>query len=156
MTKKVYRTAMGKTVDIGAMMLQNENIRAVGNMGVNARGDVINNQNKVIESRAKQIQRNNQKKSQVAQSIPTATSNHALNVQQSSNLPLEVDTFSDLPEDNDVLREPTPTVNNAPVAESQPELRGGLAAAIAKAKAVNQERMKTPREQARAQGVRKI
>jgi len=29
MTRKQYRTAMGKVVDMGALMLQNENTRAV-------------------------------------------------------------------------------------------------------------------------------
>ena len=152
MTKKTYRTAMGKTVDIGALMLQNEGIRAVGNMGVNARGDVINNQNSVIERRARSVQRQN--KSKVAQSMPSATSNRAVAEQQQMvSAPVVQDTFEDLPEDNDVVNETVVTQTDE---QTQPELRGGLAAAIAKAKAVNQERMKTPREQARAQGVRKI
>ena len=41
MTQKTYRTAQGKVVDLGAMMVQNETVRAVGNMSVNARGDII-------------------------------------------------------------------------------------------------------------------
>ena len=45
MTRKVYRTANGKMVDLGALQLQNENVRAVGNMGVNARGDIIDSGN---------------------------------------------------------------------------------------------------------------
>ena len=36
---KVYRTANGGKVDLGALILSNENTRAAGNMGVNARGD---------------------------------------------------------------------------------------------------------------------
>lgn len=152
MTKKVYRTAMGKTVDIGALMLQNESTRAVGNMGVNARGDVVNSQNRVIERRARQVQRQN--KTKVAQPMPTATSNRAVATQQAmAAAPVVQDTFDDLPEDNDIVNEQTAMVNEA---VSEPELRGGLAAAIAKAKAVNQERIKTPKEQARAQGVKRI
>lgn len=58
MTKMVYKTAQGKMVDMGKLMLQNEHVRAVGNMGVNARGDVIDDQNRVIEPKQKQIQRN--------------------------------------------------------------------------------------------------
>lgn len=49
MTKKVYRTASGKEVDMGALLLQHESVRAVGNMGVNARGDVLDSNNQVIE-----------------------------------------------------------------------------------------------------------
>lgn len=51
MTKKVYRTAQGKTIDLGALQLQNEQTRAVGNMGVNARGEVINSDNKPVSSK---------------------------------------------------------------------------------------------------------
>jgi hypothetical protein len=49
MTSKVYKTAQGKTIDMGQLMLQNEKTRAVGNMNVNARGDLINDRNEVIE-----------------------------------------------------------------------------------------------------------
>ena len=55
--KKVYRSSQGKSVDLGALLLQNETVRAVGNMGVNARGDRINIQNKVIDTKAKISQR---------------------------------------------------------------------------------------------------
>ena len=48
MTSKIYRSALGKTVDMGKLMLQNENTRAVGNMKVNARGDLIDDMNRVI------------------------------------------------------------------------------------------------------------
>lgn len=37
----VHRTAMGKTVDMSAILAKNEKTRAVGNMSVNARGDTI-------------------------------------------------------------------------------------------------------------------
>lgn len=57
MTKQIYRTANGKAVDMGKLMLQNENTRAVGNMGVNARGDMLDHQNQVISSKNQQVQR---------------------------------------------------------------------------------------------------
>ncbi|MFY8211280.1 MAG: hypothetical protein ACOVLB_01230 [Candidatus Nanopelagicus sp.] len=43
-----YRTAMGKTVDMSTLASKNENVRAVGNMKVNARGDSIDIHGKVI------------------------------------------------------------------------------------------------------------
>ena len=55
MTNEVYRSANGKTVDMGALRLQNEKVRAVGNMRVNARGDVINDNNQVIRTRNEQV-----------------------------------------------------------------------------------------------------
>ena len=48
MTKQIYKTAQGKTIDMGKLMIQNEQVRAVGNMKVNARGDTIDGLGKVI------------------------------------------------------------------------------------------------------------
>lgn len=57
MTKKVYKTAQGKVIDMGKLMLQNEQIRAVGNMGVNARGDILDDNNQVIANKPQQVKR---------------------------------------------------------------------------------------------------
>lgn len=57
MTSKVYKTANGKTLDMGALMLKNENVRAVGNMKVNARGDLIDDMNNVIDAKTRQVNR---------------------------------------------------------------------------------------------------
>jgi len=149
MTKKIYRSSMGKPVDIGALMLQNESIRAVGNMGVNARGDTVNSTNKVIDKKSQQIQRQSRKTTNVS-NIPAATSNTAVKQQRSSEL--VEDTFTDLPQDDFVEQ----VVDTAPTSAPTEEFSGGLAAAIAKAKTVNQARLKTPREIAREQGVKKI
>lgn len=46
---KNYRTAQGKTVDMSALAAKNEKVRAVGiNMKVNARGDTIDQHNKIV------------------------------------------------------------------------------------------------------------
>lgn len=42
------RTAQGKMLDMGALIKQNEHVRAVGNMKVNARGDKIDSYGRVI------------------------------------------------------------------------------------------------------------
>jgi hypothetical protein len=44
-----HRTAMGKTVDMAALAARNEKTRAVGNMKVNARGDTIDAQGRIIK-----------------------------------------------------------------------------------------------------------
>jgi hypothetical protein len=141
MTTKQYRTAMGKTVDMGALMLQNEQVRAVGNMSVNARGDKLDGTNRIIDQKTRQVNRQ-YKKQASNQSIPATTSNAALkrvsNPQEEQVDP--TDTFNDVPEE---LEEPL-------------ELQGGLAAAIAKAKTVQQTKLPTPRETAKAAGVRKL
>ena len=55
MTNQVYKTAKGKPLDMGALRLQNENTRAVGNMNVNARGDIIDDSGQVISSKVQQV-----------------------------------------------------------------------------------------------------
>lgn len=64
MTNKTYKTAQGKTVDMGRLVLQNEQTRAVGNMKVNARGDIVDDMNKPISSKPQQV--NNQYNKQTA------------------------------------------------------------------------------------------
>lgn len=55
MTKQVYKTAQGKMIDMGQLILQNEKVRAVGNMNVNARGDLLDDRNQVIAKRTDQV-----------------------------------------------------------------------------------------------------
>jgi glycine cleavage system H lipoate-binding protein len=55
MTKSVYRTVQGKMIDMGKLVLQNESIKAVGNMNVNARGDLVDDHNRVIASKSQQV-----------------------------------------------------------------------------------------------------
>ena len=52
---KTYKTAMGKTIDMGSMSVANEKIRAVGNMSVNARGDIIDSNNNIVKTRQQQL-----------------------------------------------------------------------------------------------------
>ena len=74
MTQKTYRTAQGRIVDLGAMMVQNENVRAVGNMKANARGDIIDNHGHVVATRGEQVNRNLNRQTN-ANSGPIPTSN---------------------------------------------------------------------------------
>ena len=57
MAGNVYRTANGKMLDMRALALKNETVRAVGNMKVNARGDVIDDSNTVIKTKPAQVNR---------------------------------------------------------------------------------------------------
>jgi hypothetical protein len=44
-----YRSAMGKTVDMSALAAKNEEVRAVGNAKLNARGDTIDANGRVVK-----------------------------------------------------------------------------------------------------------
>lgn len=57
MTKSLYRSAQGKMIDMGKLVLQNETVKAVGNMGVNARGDLVDERNQVIATKPQQVNR---------------------------------------------------------------------------------------------------
>lgn len=52
---------MGKTVDMSSLRLQNETVRAVGNMKVNARGDLVDDMNRVISKKTDQVNQQYQK-----------------------------------------------------------------------------------------------
>ena len=126
MTKKVYKTAMGKTVDLGSLILQNEHVRAVGNMGVNARGDVIDGADRVIDQKNRQIQRqvNRQVKTNV-QEDPVYSSTRQVKASKKS----EDRTVSETV----LLQDPPVSIVTAPSAVEEPLT--GLAAAMAKTNA---------------------
>lgn len=154
MTTKQYRTAMGKVVDMGALMLQNENIRAVGNMAANARGDKLDSTNRVIDRKNQQIKRQNKKHIAPENLIP-ATSNAALKRSKIAEMKIDpMDSFDDLPETEEIVQS-APTESARPTTDSQIP-QGGLAAAIAKATTVQQTKLPTIREAAKLAGVRKI
>jgi hypothetical protein len=46
--KRLYRTMQGRMVDIEKLRSANESVQAVGNMNVNARGDVIGASGKIV------------------------------------------------------------------------------------------------------------
>ena len=64
MSKEIYKSANGKTVDMGALRQRNEKVRAVGNMKVNARGDIVNDDNEIIQARNQQINKQYNKQDQ--------------------------------------------------------------------------------------------
>lgn len=147
MSRKIYRSAMGKPVDMGALFLQNENTRAVGNMNVNARGDILDSANRVVETKTRQVQRKYRRQTNVSSG---PVSSNTVTAKQQVLEPI-TDTFDDL---LPLEAEPVVHVASAESAESAP--RGGLAAAIARSREVKQELEKTARQRVQEQSVRKI
>jgi hypothetical protein len=144
---KVYRTANGRTIDIGALKLRNEHVRAVGNMNVNARGDRVDSTNRPIDTRNAQAARQYNKQISNVQSNKVYTSKAAA----AAEIPVPLEDF-----DNDFVRSMDEA--NAPVVTNEPTVfsgtrtvindetvgTGGLAAAIAKARQVKQEMLTPP------------
>jgi len=50
-----HRSAMGKPVDMAAIRSRNEDVRAVGNMRVNARGDEIDSNNNIVTNSNRRV-----------------------------------------------------------------------------------------------------
>jgi hypothetical protein len=173
---KTYRTANGGKVDLGALILSNENTRASGNMGVNARGDKLNSQNQVIETRNERIQRaydmtvNN---NYPVDELPPTSIKHAKKLEKEKQVetvevvkkPTVKKTLPEATKDPLPVAEPIEekeslpsAVDDAAEVMSQPKKvvqpvqslkkvpQGGLAAAIAKAKEIKEEPEKTARQ----------
>ena len=153
MTRKIYRSAMGKPVDLGALFLQNEHVRAVGNMNVNARGDVLDSANRVVEPKNRQVQRKYRRQTNVSGGAATTGTMAA---KQAAEMATKVDAndqFADLIDDT-----PAPVVvqEKSAVESTTATPRGGLAAAIARSREVKQELEKTARQRAQEQNLKRI
>ena len=153
MTSKVYRSAQGKSVDLGTIMLQNEHVRAVGNMNVNARGDVLDSANRVIEPKNRQVQRKYRRQTNVSGGASTAGTMAA---KQAADMATKVDSqdrFTDL---IDEAPDPVVAQEKKEVESTSAVPRGGLAAAIARSREVKQELEKTARQRAQEQNLKRI
>ena len=122
MTTQKYRTHQGRQLDIGALILKNEKTRAVGNMGVNARGDRVDADNRPIDSRVNQITRQYRRQTTNVTDQPVRTSS--------------ADVGEDVPNPAPIQAQSQPVVEPRRAPEPVPEetVAGGLAAAIARAR----------------------
>ena len=185
MAGKMYRSSQGKSIDLGSLLLQNENVRAVGNMGVNARGDIINNKNKSIDSRINQKKRQYSKQIGPQDVVPSESKTKLAAAVADEvvvdTVPLVVEkpkkTVAKKPKasktkvtkpkvatkekvksaDVDIndLNNIESNLEKAEETKSTPA--GGLADAIARAKRIKQEAIVPPKERAKqAEGVKKI
>lgn len=147
MTRKVYRTAQGKMVDLGRLQLQNENTRAVGNMGVNARGDKVDSMNRPIDKKSAQVQRQYNRQTSNAPAPQRARTQAPVNRSTPSvDVPPPPEDFED---DFDKAAVVAAAQDSAPPS--------GLAAAIARAREIKQEPMRSPSDTAKHQeGVKKL
>jgi hypothetical protein len=146
MTQKIYKTARGTTVDLGSLKLQNENVRAIGNMGVNSRGDRVNDQGQVIDSRQQQLQRQIMR-----QTRPTDMPVHSSMIdakQRPAGRPAaetapveELATPASTAKGDELPRitESAPLVVKTAESAEVPSTGGGLAGALARSKTAKQE-----------------
>jgi len=120
MTNKIYKTAQGQSIDLGAIILKNEHVRAVGNMNVNARGDRLDGAGQVVDQKNKQVSRQHERTTRPEVPVPVSTQPLQSKKQTQPN-----------PE---VVVQP-PSATNSP--------QDGLAAAISRSKNIADEKAKT-------------
>lgn len=133
---KIYKTARGKMIDIDKVKLANETTVSVGNMKVNARGDVLGAGGKVVTGR-------NQIMDKVyavdpAPYSPNTPANHA-----QSQAIKEASKSKEL---SDLANNLTVSISQAeenPQATA-PAARGSLASSVAKPTSVTQEPLPNP------------
>lgn len=154
MTRKVYKSAQGKPIDLGTIMLQNEHVRAVGNMNVNARGDRLDSTNTVIESKPRQIQRQNSKTTNVSTNTVATSAFKAKKSQKPASVAPTNATVEISLEDQAPVPVAQPPEQNEVVTGKIPA--GGLAASIARSREIKQELEKSRQQQQQSTGVRKI
>ena len=111
MATKIYKSAMGRVVDMGALMLENENTRAVGNMNVNARGDILDSGNRVVETKNRQVAKHYQRQvAAPANHLPT-TSTQAAKKQQNQRKAAKEKVAKDTPAPSPVKPRAVKVVN---------------------------------------------
>ena len=132
MTKKIYRSAQGKLVDLGALEAQHQHVRAVGNMNVNARGDKLDADGNVISTRAQQVNRSlNRSVNTAAGPIPTSSRDQQ-QLEQEVVRAAEKEKIEKARAHRQALREKG-------IAPPMEQPTSGLASALARASKINDE-----------------
>jgi hypothetical protein len=87
----IYKSAQGKAIDMSILATKNEKTRAVSNMNLNARGDVIDSNNRVIQENNKRVgsQYNNTVNNDQAPATPESDSFFS-NAQLIADEPIEL------------------------------------------------------------------
>ena len=178
---KIYKTALGKQIDVDHLALSNENTIAVGNMRVNSRGDELGPGGKIVKTRDQIMKEYYALNTPVAvdpvisQGQPT-TQVKSRQVEQVSADPIVFNPASGLDEDEPVVPdrqvhyidtgsatpEKAADIINTVVAafkdvststEVPTEIRGSLASSVAKTATVNQVEKLPPKK---ASGVQRF
>ena len=122
--KRIYTTANGKRIDIDAIISTNEETIAIGNMGVNARGDKLGPGGTIEVPKSKVMA------DYYKLSTPVAVDTVPEPVKREVKKDLVDDWVETVPVEEPVEDEPQST---------QPALRGSLAGAVSKNKPAEKE-----------------
>jgi hypothetical protein len=142
-----YRTAQGKAVDLDGLILVNEKTIAVGNMGVNARGDelgpggtIVNTRNQVMDDYYKLNTNSTASNQAKAREMAIRHGNQGVTLTQGRvGARVEADPIPKVELTNPLELEAEET-NDIPVipTRARPALRGSLADSVAKQTVIEQ------------------
>lgn len=140
----MYTTAKGATIDMNQLKLKNENVIAVGNAGVNARGDIVE-RGRVVKTREQIMQETyNIKGSKIAQDAKSKIRTSANSIAADNIVapvietapvitPVQTNTIATTLEADNIV--PVDTAVFEETTEIKP--RGGLADAINRSKEIS-------------------
>jgi hypothetical protein len=135
----LYKSARGKMIDMDKIKLANEDAIAVGNMKVNARGDLLGAGGKVTQGR-------NAIMDQVYAVDPAPYSPNDPDVYAQQQASIDAGKAKQLHDlANSLVPTASPQETVAPTSDT-PVARGSLASAVAKTVSVTQEAMVDPRK----------
>lgn len=142
---RIYRTARGATIDIDKVKLANETTIAVGNMKINARGDLIGVGAQIAATR-------NQIMDQVY-AVPDAQGYSPMDTPVQRKTVVEASNAKDL---TNLVNNLNVTTEETPAAPAAPAARGSLAGSIAAPTTVKQEPEPNPKDVKKSNGPSRI
>ena len=109
-----FQTARGSVVDMASLVAKNEQTRAVGNMNVNARGDIIDHQGRIVQDNNRRVNKVYQKTVTDVPENVTKQLTQAKEMEQNKPQETEMTEFEREFEqlDEDIVKEPPPIETN--------------------------------------------
>ena len=150
---KIYKSAMGKPVDMDMLRLSNEEVIAVGNMRTNARGDQLGKGGKVVRSRSEIMREYHKLNTPVAEDLPISTS---VNAAPPDDLIEEVEDLAPKTKLVTPIAEDIPVETSAPSVSTYTKPRGSFAGAVAEQTEVTQELLEPAASRNASKGIQRI
>ena len=136
---RIYKSARGKTIDMDKVKLANETTTAVGNMRVNARGDLIGAGGQIAQGR-------NQIMDKVYGVPEPMYSPNDASVRAEQKAMIEASKAKELHDLANNLSVPSSPEAIVPETPATPAARGSLAGSVAKPVSVSQAPLADPRK----------
>lgn len=107
---KIYRSALGKPIDMDLLRLANEHAVAIGNMRTNARGDELGPGGKIIKTRNQIIREYNTMTGKIAEDATPSSPTKLAAVEAPQIVADEIKSTAKVPTNtsNSVVKEPDP------------------------------------------------